>query len=257
MVQASTNKMNIAVGIPARFASTRFPGKPLADLAGKAMIVHVIERAKQANIGHVFVATDDERIAAIARAADCDVFMSHIEHNSGSERLAEAVQDMNCDIVVNVQGDEPLIDPLAIQSVIQPFITEPKLEMATLAHPLLRDADLHDPNVVKVVCNAKSHAMYFSRAAIPFPRKSASSTPLQHVGLYAYTKEFLLNYKNLQECETGDSEQLEQLRVLHHGHTIAVSIGNFHCLGVDTPEDLERAEKQLQASKHPQIIATK
>ena len=252
MPKAPSNKVNIAVGIPARFASTRFPGKPLADLAGKPMIVHVIERAKQANIGHVFVATDDERIAAVARAADCDVFMSHSEHNSGSERLAEAVQDMNCDIVVNVQGDEPLIDPLAIQAVIQPFITEAKLAMATLAHPLLRDEDLHDPNVVKVVCNAKNHAMYFSRAAIPFPRNPASSTALQHVGLYAYTKDFLLNYKNLGECESGDSEQLEQLRVLHHGHSIAVSIGNFHCLGVDTPEDLKRAEKQLQNSQKKQ-----
>ena len=248
MSQTRNTNMNIAVGIPARFASTRFPGKPLADLAGKAMIVHVIERAQQANIGHVFVATDDERIAAVARAADCDVFMSHTEHNSGSERLAEAVQDMECDIVVNVQGDEPLIDPLAIQSVIQPFIHNPQLEMATLAHPLLRDAGLHDPNVVKVVCNAKSHAMYFSRAPIPFPRKAESSTPLQHVGLYAYTKKFLLNYNNLSECASGDSEQLEQLRILHHGYTIAVTIGDFHCLGVDTPEDLERAEKQLQAS---------
>lgn len=248
MSHLPSNNINIAVGIPARFASTRFPGKPLADLAGKPMIVHVIERAKQANIGHVFVATDDERIASVARAADCDVFMSHSQHNSGSERLAEAVQDMGCDIVVNVQGDEPLIDPLAIQSVIQPFMTNPNLEMATLAHPLLRDEDLHDPNVVKVVCNAKNHAMYFSRASIPFPRKAESSTPLQHVGLYAYTKNFLFNYSKLKECESGESEQLEQLRVLHHGHTIAVTIGDFHCLGVDTPEDLERAEKQLQAS---------
>lgn len=240
---------NIAVGIPARFASTRFPGKPLADLAGKPMIVHVIERAKQANIGHVFVATDDERIAAVARAADCDVFMSQTEHQSGSERLAEAVRNINCDIVVNVQGDEPLIDPLAIQAVVEPFALESNLEMATLAHPLLRDADLHDPNVVKVVCNAKGHAMYFSRAAIPFPRKSESSTPLQHVGLYAYTKEFLLNYSNLQECSSGDAEQLEQLRVLHHGHTIAVTTGDFHCLGIDTPEDLQRAVQALQHSE--------
>jgi len=246
--QKTSPTINIAVGIPARFASTRFPGKPLATLAGKPMIIHVIERAKLANIGQVFVATDDERIAAVARAANCDVFISNTEHQSGSERLAEAVQGMDCDIVVNVQGDEPLIDPLAIQAVIQPFFSNPKLEMATLAHPLLRDADLHDPNVVKVVCNAKGHAMYFSRSAIPFPRKSDLPRSLQHVGLYAYTKKFLLNYSALQECESGKSEQLEQLRVLHHGHTIAVTTGDFHCLGVDTPEDLKRAEKQLHAS---------
>jgi len=240
------NKPTIAIGIPARFSSTRFPGKPLANLAGKPMIAHVIERAKQADIGHVFVATDDERIADAARAVDCDVFISHTEHHSGSERLAEAVQDMDCDIIVNVQGDEPLIDPLAIQTVIQPFTEQPELDMATLAHPLLRDADLHDPNVVKVVCNAKGHAMYFSRAAIPYPRNNQGEAALQHVGLYAYTKKFLLNYNNLQECPSGDAEQLEQLRVLYHGYAIAVSTGNFHCLGVDTPEDLKRAEEILQ-----------
>jgi len=245
MPQAN-NHPKIIVGIPARFASTRFPGKPLADLAGKPMIVHVIEQAKKANIGQVFVATDDERIAAVATSADCDVFMSHAEHNSGSERLAEAVQNMDCDIVVNVQGDEPLIDPLAIQSVVQPFISDADLEMATLAHPLLRDEDLYDPNIVKVVCNAKGHAMYFSRAAIAYPRKANVDTPLQHVGLYAYKKDFLLNYSRLQECPSGEAEQLEQLRVLHHGHAIAVGIGDFHCLGVDTPEDLERAEKLLR-----------
>jgi len=246
MSQAIPDAMNIAVGIPARFASTRFPGKPLADLNGKPMIAHVIERAKLANIGHVFVATDDERIAAVARTVHCDVFMSNTNHQSGSERLAEAIQEMDCDIVVNVQGDEPLIDPIAIQAVIQPFACNPQLEMATLAHPLLRDEDLHDPNVVKVVCNAKGHAMYFSRAAIPFPRNTHASTALQHVGLYAYTKNFLMNYSNLQECDSGNTEQLEQLRVLHHGYSIAVTTGDFHCLGVDTPEDLERAKQQLQ-----------
>ena len=240
-----TSSCRIAVGIPARFASTRFPGKPLAELAGKAMIVHVIERAKQAGIGHVFVATDDERIAAVARSVGCDVFMSHADHQSGSERLAEAVQTMDCDIVVNVQGDEPLIDPLAIQTVVQPFTSDNKLEMATLAHPLLRDEDLHDPNVVKVVCDAYGYAMYFSRAPIPYPRKRHVATALQHVGLYAYRKDFLLNYSKLQECESGEAEQLEQLRVLYHGHRIAVKVGDFRSLGVDTPDDLKRAEKVL------------
>ncbi|MDQ6954492.1 MAG: 3-deoxy-manno-octulosonate cytidylyltransferase [Mariprofundaceae bacterium] len=239
------NHSKIVVGIPARFASTRFPGKPLADLAGKPMIVHVIEKAMQANIGQVFVATDDERIAAVARAVGSDVFMSQAPHNSGSERLAEAVQAMDCDIVVNVQGDEPLIEPLAIQSVVRPFMVDSSLEMATLAHPLLRSEDLYDPNVVKVVCNAKGHAMYFSRSALPFPRQAQAAPALQHVGLYAYTKDFLCNYSNLQECPSGEAEQLEQLRVLHHGHSIAVSIGDFHCLGIDTSEDLERAKKIL------------
>jgi 3-deoxy-manno-octulosonate cytidylyltransferase (CMP-KDO synthetase) len=236
---------NIVVGIPARFASTRFPGKPLAELAGKPMLAHVIERAQKADIGKVFVATDDQRIADVARTYHADVFLSDTPHQSGSERLAEAVQGMDCDIVVNVQGDEPLIDPMAIRAVIKPFAHNPALHMATLAHPLLRIEDLHDPNVVKVVCNAKGNAMYFSRAAIPYPRDDEEGIALQHVGLYAYTKDFLLNYKNLGDCPSGKSEQLEQLRVLHHGYDIAVTSGDFHCLGVDTPEDLERAKKYL------------
>jgi len=235
----------IVVGIPARFASTRFPGKPLADLAGKPMLAHVIERAKEADIGHVFVATDDQRIADVAKALDVEVFMSHLPHQSGSERLAEAVADMDCDIVVNVQGDEPLIDPAAIRAVIQPFTSDKSLPMATLAHPLLREEDLHDANVVKVVCNGQGKAMYFSRASIPYPRQKGVAQALQHVGLYAYRKAFLLNYTALPECDMGEAEQLEQLRVLYHGYDIAVTAGDFHCLGVDTPEDLQRAEQIL------------
>jgi len=247
-MQPSAQQLRIAIGIPARFASSRFPGKPLADLAGKPMITHVIEKALLANIGPVFVATDDERIAKTARAAGCNVFISQNDHQSGSERLAEAVLDMDCDIIINVQGDEPLIDPAAIQAVIQPFHRDPSLNMATLAHPLLRAEDLHDPNVVKVVCNAKGNAMYFSRSAIPYPRSLQTQIALQHVGLYAYKKDFLLNYPKLTACPSENSEQLEQLRVLHHGHAIAVSIGNFHCLGIDTPEDLKRAEQILQTN---------
>jgi len=246
MSQPQSPTPHIVIGIPARFASTRFPGKPLALLAGKPMLAHVIERAKQADIGHVFVATDDDRIAKVAEMHGVEVCMTNPEHDSGSERLAEAVTHMDCDIVVNVQGDEPLIDPAAIRSVIEPFKRDKNLQMATLAHPLLRPEDLNDPNVVKVVCNQKGYAMYFSRAPIPFPRDTQKHTGLQHVGLYAYQKDFLLNYAQLDECETGKCEKLEQLRVLHHGINIAVSIGDFHCLGVDTPEDLARAEQLLK-----------
>jgi len=245
-----TQQSKIVVGIPARFASTRFPGKPLAMLAGRPMIAHVIERAKQADIGAVFVATDDARIAEVASAAGADVFMSHYPHQSGSERLAEAVQTMDCEIVVNVQGDEPLIDPLAIRAVVQPFRDDASLSMATLAHPLLREEDLDDPNVVKVVCNARGQAMYFSRAAIPFPRQSGAATALQHVGLYAYRKNFLLHYGQLEDCASGQTEKLEQLRVLYHGYPMAVTVGDFHCLGVDTPEDLQRAEQYMASMPH-------
>ncbi|GAV20309.1 3-deoxy-manno-octulosonate cytidylyltransferase [Mariprofundus micogutta] len=236
--------MKIAIGIPARMGSTRFPGKPLAELAGKPMIQHVIEKSLAADLGPVFVATDDERIAKVAR--DCGVIacMTRPDHPNGSNRLAEAVREIACDVVVNVQGDEPLIDPAAIRAVVEPFNDDAYLPMATLAHPLRNESDLFEPNVVKLVCNARGRAMYFSRAAIPYPR-SGSAAALQHVGLYAYRKEFLLIYASMDACEAEETEQLEQLRVLHHGYDIAVTVGDFHCIGVDTPEDLARAEALL------------
>lgn len=236
--------MKIAIGIPARMGSSRFPGKPLALLAGRPMIEHVIEKAQAAGIGPVFVATDDKRIADIASETGAGVCMTSPDHGSGSERLAEAVAEMDCDVVVNVQGDEPLIDPDAIRAVVQPFHEDAYLPMATLAHPIRDKSDLHDANVVKVICNAKSRAMYFSRAVIPFPR-SGQPEALQHVGLYAYRREFLLIYPALEACDAERTEQLEQLRVLHHGYDIAVTVGDFHCIGVDTPEDLIRAEQLL------------
>jgi len=241
--------VKIAIGIPARFASTRFPGKPLAQLAGRPMLAHVIERAKQADIGSVFVATDDERIAEVAAQQGVRVCMTSETHCSGSERLAEAVAGMDVDVVVNVQGDEPLIDPAAIRQVVLPFADDAYLPMATLAHPL-QAADMHDPNIVKVVCNARGRAMYFSRAPIPFARDGISHAALKHVGLYAYRREFLLIYAGLAPCEMERIEQLEQLRVLYHGYDIAVSMGEFSSVGVDVPADLERAE-MLLAGEQP------
>ncbi len=240
--------LTYAIGIPARFDSTRFPGKPLAMLNGKPMIAHVIERATASGLGQVFVATDHLGIADVAREYGATACLTDGEHESGSDRLAEAIADIDCDIVINVQGDEPLIDPEAIRAVVKPFSDQPELQMATLAHPIREASDFEDPNVVKVVCNSPGHAMYFSRSPIPYPRKAelmAESDMLQHVGLYAYRKEFLLKYSTLEPCKTEQIEQLEQLRVLHHGYPIAVTIGDFHCLGVDTPEDLKRAELLL------------
>ncbi|MDQ7003592.1 MAG: 3-deoxy-manno-octulosonate cytidylyltransferase [Ghiorsea sp.] len=242
--------LTYAIGIPARFESTRFPGKPLALLAGKPMITHVVERALQTQLGRVIVATDHQGIADVAIEAGAEVAMTRSDHQSGTERLAEAFADIDVDIVINVQGDEPLIDPQAIQSVVQPFIHQPDLHMATLAHPIRQAADFDDPNVVKVVCNARGHAMYFSRASIPYPRQHDDMQAidmLQHVGLYAYRKSFLLHYSSLEACRTEQLEQLEQLRVLHHGYPIAVTVGDFHCLGVDTPQDLQRAATLLIA----------
>ena len=242
------SNLSYAIGIPARFDSTRFPGKPLALLAGKPMIVHVIERALASGLGQVIVATDHQGIADVAQIAGANVSMTRSDHESGSERLAEAMSNIDCDIVVNVQGDEPLIDPAAIRAVVQPFSSQPDLQMATLAHPIREQGDFEDPNVVKLVCNALGHAMYFSRAPIPYPRDQKILEPtdtLQHVGLYAYRRDFLLKYSTLEPCKTEKIEQLEQLRVLHHGYPIAVTVGDFHCLGVDTPNDLKRAEALL------------
>jgi len=248
MTHDSNKNLSIAIGIPARFESTRFPGKPLALLAGKPMIVHVIERALETNLGRVIVATDHQGIAAVAKAAGAEVSITSHEHQSGTERLAEAFANIDVDIVINVQGDEPLIDPQAIRAVVDPFAHQPTLQMATLSHPIRETSDFEDPNVVKVVSNAAGHAMYFSRAAIPFPRdtNALESTDMQqHVGLYAYRRDFLLKYSTLTPCKAEKIEQLEQLRVLHHGYPIAVTSGDFHCLGVDTPQDLERAQIML------------
>jgi len=242
---SSSTDLSYAIGIPARFESTRFPGKPLALLAGKPMIEHVIERALATKLGRVIVATDHQGIADVARAAGAEVAMTRADHENGTSRLAEAFADIDVDIVINVQGDEPLIDPQAICAVVAPFTSQPDLQMATLAHPIREAADFADANVVKVVCNALGHAMYFSRAAIPFSRNKGelqTSDMLQHVGLYAYRRYFLMQYNSLTPCKTEQIEQLEQLRVLHHGYPIAVTSGDFHCLGVDTPDDLNRAE---------------
>ena len=240
----------MAVGIPARYASSRFPGKPLALLHGQPMIAHVVRRALLADIGPVTVATDDERIARAAEDAGAHVFVSQQPHASGTDRLAEAFAQRDEAIIVNVQGDEPLIDPAAIRAVVRPFHDDPLLPMTTLAHPLRSTNDLMDPNIVKVVCNARGRAMYFSRAAIPYPRQEMTTPALQHVGLYAYRRDFLMQYGQLADCHHGDSEQLEQLKVLHHGYDIAVTVGDFHAVGVDTPEDLEKAERLLNERKN-------
>ncbi|OIP99810.1 MAG: 3-deoxy-manno-octulosonate cytidylyltransferase [Zetaproteobacteria bacterium CG2_30_46_52] len=240
--------LTYAIGIPARFDSTRFPGKPLALLAGEPMIAHVIQRALLADLGPVIVATDHQGIADVAHEYGAKVCITRSNHESGSDRLAEAMADVDCDIVINVQGDEPLIDPDAIRAVVEPFASQPDLQMATLAHPIHEASDFDDPNVVKLVRNAMGHAMYFSRAPIPYTRKTSEQTGndmLQHVGLYAYKREFLLQYASLSPCQSEKIEQLEQLRVLHNGYPIAVTVGDYFCLGVDTPADLQRAEAYL------------
>jgi 3-deoxy-manno-octulosonate cytidylyltransferase (CMP-KDO synthetase) len=239
--------------IPARYASTRLPGKPLLDIAGKPMVVRVAEQAHRSGAGAVLVATDDERIAHACRAHGLRCIMTRSDHATGTDRIAEvAAREGLADdiIVVNVQGDEPLIEPALIRGVAAQLADDPVAAMATAAHPIADRETFLNPNVVKVVLDAVGCAMYFSRAPIPFPREvglaGASTLPsglpaLRHVGLYAYRVGFLKIYPGLAACPLEAFEALEQLRALWHGHRIAVAISDHApAPGVDTAEDLAR-----------------
>jgi 3-deoxy-manno-octulosonate cytidylyltransferase (CMP-KDO synthetase) len=244
------------VVIPARHASTRLPGKPLADIHGRPMVVRVLERASRAGARSVCVATDHPDVFDAVRACGGDVLMTRADHPSGTDRLAEVVEARawaDDDIVVNVQGDEPLIEPELIRGVAAALAAAPDAAVATAAHPLA-DADaLFNPNVVKVVCDAAGFALYFSRAPIPWARDAfalnRAQLPdglpvLRHVGIYAYRVAFLRRYADLAPSPLEHWEALEQLRVLWHGYRIAVSrIENAPAAGVDTQEDLERVRR--------------
>ncbi|MEX0638222.1 MAG: 3-deoxy-manno-octulosonate cytidylyltransferase [Burkholderiales bacterium] len=239
-----------AVLIPARFASTRFPGKPLADLAGKPMVVRVCERARQSGAAPVCVATDDERIAQAVRAHGFEARMTRADHASGTERIAEAAAQLGLAddaIVVNVQGDEPLIAPRLIARVAAALEARPDASVATACHPM-RDAQAFaNPNVVKAVLDARGDALYFSRAGIPFPREGGTPSAYRHVGIYAYRVALLRRYAGLEPAPLEAVEQLEQLRVLWHGLRIATVIeAGAIPPGVDTPADLEAVLKLLQ-----------
>jgi 3-deoxy-manno-octulosonate cytidylyltransferase (CMP-KDO synthetase) len=231
--------------IPARYASTRFPGKPLADLAGKPMVVHVCERAAASGAAGVHVATDDERIAAAVRAHGHRALMTRAEHASGTDRLAEAAQHLGLadgDVVVNVQGDEPLIAPALIAQVAGSL---GEASVSTACHAIHDEASLGNPNVVKVVLDARGYALYFSRAQIPYPRE-AGGRWYRHAGIYGYRAGFLKEYARLPACPLEKTEALEQLRVLWHGHRIAVAVSEAEIPpGVDTPRDLEAVRKML------------
>ncbi len=234
---------------PARYASSRFPGKALADIAGKPMIQWVYERARQAQcLQRLLVATDDERIAAAVQRFGGEVVMTSPHHPSGTDRLAEAVRDLPCDVVVNVQGDEPLIDPRAIEQAVQPLLDDATIVMSTLATPITSEDVWRDPNVVKVVTDADGFALYFSRSSIPYHRDGTPPlNALHHVGLYVYRKEFLLRFAALSPTPLERLERLEQLRVLENGGKIKVVVTDYTAIGVDTVEDLEKVKAQVLA----------
>jgi 3-deoxy-manno-octulosonate cytidylyltransferase (CMP-KDO synthetase) len=238
-----------AAVIPARYASTRFPGKALADLAGKPMVVRVCERARASGAQTVCVATDDERIARAVRAAGFDARMTRAEHASGTDRIAEAAAQLGLAddaIVVNVQGDEPLIAPQLIARVAAALAEHPRASVSTACHPLRDAAAFANPNVVKAVLDAEGYALYFSRAGIPFARERGAIPAYRHIGIYAYRVGFLARYASLAPAPLERAEQLEQLRVLWHGYRIAVAVSEEEAPpGVDTPQDLEAVRRML------------
>lgn len=250
--------MQFQVVIPARLASTRLPGKPLADIAGKPMVVRVLERAHLAGAQSVWVAADDASVVDAVRAAGGNAMLTRSDHPSGTDRLAEVVQALGWsddDIVVNVQGDEPLIEPQIVADVAAALAADPQAAVATAAHALHEAPDVFNPNVVKVVCRADGDAAYFSRAPVPYARdhfareEGGESLPAgfpayRHVGLYAYRASFLKAYAGLTVAPTEQFESLEQLRALWHGYRISVMLVDAApAAGVDTPEDAERMRK--------------
>ena len=236
--------------IPARFHSTRLPGKILANIAGKPMIEHVYRRAAAASRVHaVIVATDDERIAQAVRAFGGAALMTRTDHVSGMDRIAEAIVDLPCRAVVNVQGDEPLIEPDTIDAAIAPILADASVEMSTLSRPFQSLEEFKSPHVVKVVTDLAGNALYFSRSPIPHPRSEGlPGSARAHVGLYVYRRDTLLKLAATRAVPLELEESLEQLRALTHGIKIRVVDTRYAAAGVDTPEDLERVRQLMMAS---------
>jgi len=240
----------VVVVIPARYGSTRLPGKPLVLLAGKPMIQRVFEQAKLSKRVHqVIVATDDERIVKAVREFGGEAKMTRPDHRTGTERVAEVAAHVEGDIFVNVQGDEPLLDPEAVDTAVSSLLEEPQATISTVATPIKTPADIMDPNVVKTVLDFESNALYFSRAPVPWVRDTASKIQvrhLKHLGLYVFQRDALLEYPTLPQGELEKIEQLEQLRWLENGWKIRVAEVAHDAVSVDVPEDVARVEKLLR-----------
>jgi len=262
-----------AVGvIPARYASSRFPGKPLAALCGRPLVRHVYERARQSKtLARVVVATDDVRIRDAVAAFGGEVQLTAAHHPSGTDRVAEVAASLSSELIVNIQGDEPLIEPAMIDEAVAPFFVEADLVMGTVCRRLEAEDECHSPHVVKVVRDCRGFALYFSRAPIPYHRgprtevrgprsgvegeggaqSSVLSPPTlwyKHIGLYVYRRDFLLELARLAPTPLEETEQLEQLRALEYGYPIRVVETKYDSIGVDTPEDLARIERMVAAT---------
>jgi len=242
--------MSAVAVIPARYASTRFPGKPLTEIAGVPMIQRVYERTQQATcLSKVYVATDDDRIASACAGFGAEVLMTRADHATGTDRLAEAASGLDADFVVNVQGDEPLIEGFVVEAAVRALGESPETVMSTVVHALDEGAE-DDPNRVKVVLDQHGHALYFSRSLVPYPRAKTGHPYWQHVGLYVYRRRFLLDFVDLPRTPAEETEELEQLRVLEHGHRIRCAIvEGWRSAAVDVPEDVPRVEALLAAER--------
>ncbi len=238
--------MSVLAILPARYGSTRFPGKPLTEIAGKTMIQHVWERTRLAKrVDEVMIATDAARIRSACEAFGAKVEMTATDHPTGTDRLAEVAARHDHDVIVNVQGDEPLIEGFVIDTAIEALLRDDDAAMSTIVHRA-EWAAFEDPNRVKVVVDLSGNALYFSRAPIPYRRDATRSAPLQHVGLYVYRREFLLEFVRLPRSPAEEMEELEQLRALEHGYRIVVGeVENWKSIPVDVPEDVPTVEAAL------------
>jgi len=245
--------MKLIAMMPARYGATRFPAKLMQDLCGKPVIVHTYERVADTRLfDEVYVVTDDDRIEKVIREVGGKVIRSKKEHNSGSDRLAEASRDLDVDIIVNVQGDEPFTDKENLQKVIDIFVKDltKSIAVASLMERITDPDDIANPNNVKVVVNKFGEALYFSRNIIPFPRDPNTKVSYyKHIGIYAYRKEALQQFTELPPSLLEETEKLEQLRYLENGFKIRLALTNIPTIGIDTPEDLERARKRLITQK--------
>lgn len=245
--------MKAAVIIPARYASTRFPGKPLVQIAGKALIEWVYEKASKAKtVGRVIVATDDRRIFKAVEAWGGEAVMTSSRHQTGSDRIAEVARKLEEEIIVNVQGDEPLIRPKLIDALVKALQKDKKMPVATACFPIEDEEELHSPHVVKVVTDIKGRALYFSRYSLPFVRDKHMGAVVhyKHMGIYAYRRDFLLDFVKLKTTRLEVIEKLEQLRILENGFPIQVITTKYDSIGVDNPADIARVEKVLRDGTH-------
>ena len=241
--------MKVLGVIPARYASTRFEGKALADILGKPMIQRVYERAiKAKTIDELTVATDDQRIFDVVKGFDGNVIMTS-QHNTGTDRIAEVAGKSDADIIVNIQGDEPLIEPMMIDEAVQPLIDDDNIDLGTLVHRINSEEEYHNPNVVKVAITKQGFAMYFSRSPIPYIKSGniANTFIYRHVGLYVYRKYALLDFATKPSTPFETNEGLEQLRFLENGYRMKVVETKYKSIGVDTPSDLENVKKMMLA----------